>query len=177
MFYSPRECLMCNYSLSKQISTVAFFFFFSRPGSLMRLTGWQSAACCHCVMCWNAAWTPSRCSVQWAANGLGSTARDGRRPPLICFGSISPLWFVCDTEFVSRLFAFRCFGLKRPYLSCLHTDNSQYCIVSCVTIQHCCIFSFFCPWFTAIILMSCPASASAGVFFNSRLRVLLIERL
>lgn len=28
MFYSPRECLMHNYSLSKQIYTLDFFFLF-----------------------------------------------------------------------------------------------------------------------------------------------------
>lgn len=77
MFYSPRECLMHNYSLSKQIYTVDFFFF-SR--ALMRLTGSLSvwlAECSVLSLC-KVFW----CSLDaglahWAANGLGSMTRDG----------------------------------------------------------------------------------------------------
>lgn len=116
----------------------SFFSFFSRSGSLMRLTGWQSAASCHCVMCGDAAWTPSWRSVQWAANGLSSTARDGRRrcrrsrsSLLICFGWILPVWFVCDTEFVSRIFAFHCLS-SSGLISAVFTQTTANTVLSVV---------------------------------------------
>lgn len=77
MFYSPRECLMHNYSLSKQIYTLDFFFF-SR--ALMQLTGSLSVwlAECRVLSLCKVFW----CSLDaglahWAANGLGSMTRDG----------------------------------------------------------------------------------------------------
>lgn len=52
MFYLPRESLMHNYCLSKQIYTVAFFY----------VAVWLSlslAESCQCVMCCDAAWMPT----------------------------------------------------------------------------------------------------------------------
>lgn len=95
MFYSPRECLMHNYCLSKQIYTVVFF------RALTRLTGSLCVWLAECSVL-------SLCNVllcrlddglaHWAANGLGSMTRDGggysKDPGLLCFQFVLLFWFV-----------------------------------------------------------------------------------
>ncbi len=102
MFYSPRERLMHNYCLSKQIYTVAFF-----PGlwTVMRLTGSLSVwlAECSVLSVCNVLWCSLDAgSAHWAANGLGSMARDGggysKDPCCFCFQFVWLFWFVCITE-------------------------------------------------------------------------------
>lgn len=100
MFYSPRERLMHNYCLSKQIYTVAFF---SGLWTWMRLTGsvcvWLAE--CSVLSACNVLW----CSLDaglahWAANGLSSMARDGGgySKGHGCFVFRSLFWFVPVTE-------------------------------------------------------------------------------
>lgn len=134
----------------------------------MRLTGWRSAASCHCVMCWDAAWPPSLRSVQWAANGLSSTARDGRRPCrrrprsslLIYFGWILPVWFVCDTEFVFVLLFIAWARASWSQLSSRRRQPILYCQLCNNTVLLYFFFSFFvCDllptfWFLRVLLVA-----------------------
>lgn len=130
MFYSPRECLMRNYSLSKQISTVVCFFcfFFFLSGALMRLTGCLSVwlADCSVLSLCNVSWCSLDAgSAQWAANGLGSMARDAGRyskgPRRFVFSLCCyclPFWSVCDVE-CSPGFYIQSFSTERK----LYLDN------------------------------------------------------
>lgn len=109
MFYSPGECLMRNYSLSKQISTVGFFLsFFFLSGALMRLTGCLSvwlAECSVLSLC-NMLWCSLDAGLaQWAANGLSSMARDAghysKGPRCFVFSLCCyclPCRSICDIE-------------------------------------------------------------------------------
>lgn len=116
MFYSPRECLMHNYCLSKQIYTVAFLSGLWRGWLALSVFGWQSAASCHSVMCCYAGWTTAWLTeqqmdwVQWLVMEVATLKT------LAALFSVRVAILVCDEEACSGLYC-TCRAVTRTALS------------------------------------------------------------